>query len=145
MIALVSLIGLFFYTVLTVVLMYFAVRIAKHYKHPGWQGALPVFILMYLLIAWDQIPTYLVHQYYCKNWAGFYEYKTVEQWKKEHPGEEKGLSCKINTDTYRNHDGDFVLILNQRFHNVVSNKKLPMLPVWLEEDKVVDMVTHEVT
>lgn len=41
------------------------------------------FLVVYLPVFWDHIPTLIAHQYYCETEAGFWQYKTVEQWKKE--------------------------------------------------------------
>ncbi|MBK7764911.1 MAG: hypothetical protein IPI44_01795 [Sulfuritalea sp.] len=54
----------------------------KSTKRWGWGAAL----VMYLIPFWDWIPTVAVHQYYCATEAGFWVYKTPEQWKKENPG-----------------------------------------------------------
>ena len=61
---------------------YFAVRKEKS----GWKWPLGVAVLLYLAVFWDHIPTVLVHKYYCETEAGFWVYKTPEQWKKENPG-----------------------------------------------------------
>ena len=54
----------------------------------GWLAAL----LMYLLVAWEQIPTYLVHKFLCVTKAGLHVYVTPEQWDKENSGAVKNLS-----------------------------------------------------
>lgn len=56
---------------------------AKH-KRSGWWGVLAVFV-MYNLVFWDLIPTLAAHKYYCETQAGFWVYKTPEQWKVENP------------------------------------------------------------
>lgn len=45
----------------------------------GWGAALG----MYLLVFWDWLPTVAAHKYYCSTEAGFWVYKTPEQWKAE--------------------------------------------------------------
>jgi hypothetical protein len=60
----------------------FAKQNGKSAKRWGWSAAL----VMYLIPFWDWIPTVVVHQYYCSKEAGFWIYKTVDQWKKENPG-----------------------------------------------------------
>ncbi len=54
----------------------------KSAKRWGWGAAL----VMYLIPFWDWVPTVAMHQYYCATEAGFWVYKTPEQWKKENPG-----------------------------------------------------------
>lgn len=56
---------------------------AKH-KRSGWWGVLAAF-MMYNLVFWDWIPTLVMHKYYCATQAGFWVYKTPEQWMKENP------------------------------------------------------------
>ncbi|MDI1309457.1 MAG: hypothetical protein PSV17_08480 [Methylotenera sp.] len=52
-------------------------------KKPWLWGGLAAFV-MYNLVFWDLIPTLVMHKYYCETQAGFWVYKTPEQWKKEH-------------------------------------------------------------
>ncbi|MFZ3086873.1 MAG: hypothetical protein WA123_02295 [Methylotenera sp.] len=59
----------------------YAKRHGKSAKRWGWGAALG----MYLLVFWDWIPTVVAHKYYCATEAGFWVYKTPEQWKKENP------------------------------------------------------------
>ena len=44
------------------------------------------FLIVYLPLMWDWIPTELAHRYYCKKEAGLWIYKTLDQWKAENPG-----------------------------------------------------------
>ena len=44
------------------------------------------FLIVYLPLMWDWIPTDLAHRYYCKKEAGLWIYKTLDQWKAENPG-----------------------------------------------------------
>lgn len=49
-------------------------------------GSLTVSLVIFLPVFWDTIPTRMAHDYYCKNEAGFTQYKTLEQWKAENLG-----------------------------------------------------------
>ncbi len=49
----------------------------------GWGAALA----MWLIPFWDWLPTVAMHQYTCAAEAGFWVYKTPEQWRQENPGE----------------------------------------------------------
>lgn len=40
---------------------------------------------MFNLVAWDLIPTLVMHRYYCNSEAGYWVYKTPEQWVSENP------------------------------------------------------------
>lgn len=51
----------------------------------GWIGGWLAALLMYNLVFWDWIPVYVTHKYYCSTEAGFWVYKSPEQWVKENP------------------------------------------------------------
>jgi len=68
-----------------------AVRYAKKHGRSKWRWGIGAFLLVYLPIFWDWIPTVVVHKYYCEKEAGFWVYKTLDQWKAENPGVMKGL------------------------------------------------------
>jgi len=53
-------------------------------KKPWVWGGLAAFV-MYNLVFWDWIPTLVMHKYYCDTQAGFFVYKTPEQWVTENP------------------------------------------------------------
>jgi len=63
-----------------------AAKLAKEKgKNPvKWAGL--SFLALFVLVFWDYYPTKWVHQYYCEKEAGFWVYKTLEQWKAENPG-----------------------------------------------------------
>ena len=62
-------------------------------KKPWLWGGLAAFV-MYNLVFWDLIPTLIAHKYYCETQAGFWVYKTPEQWVKENLGVETLDSLK---------------------------------------------------
>jgi hypothetical protein len=51
---------------------------------------------MWLIPFWDWLPTVAAHQYYCATESGFWVYKTLDQWKKENPGEMERLHPKLS-------------------------------------------------
>jgi len=134
------------YVLISIGVVAWAINYAKKHnksaKRWGWGAALG----MYLLIFWDWIPTVLTHQYYCATEAGFWVYKTPEQWIKENPGVmetlvvNKGAPSKREgnmesyTDTY---------FLNQRFNWIVKRHGKFLLNRWLHEQSVVDTKTGE--
>ncbi len=109
----------------------------------GWGAAL----VMYLLVFWDHIPTILAHKYYCDKEAGFWVYKTPEQWKKENPGvmetlvanKEAPFEIKGVEPNYTN-----TTFLNQRFNWVVKYFGQSFPNQWRHEQEVVDGKTGEV-
>ena len=83
---LVIIIALLAYLALSVGAVFWAVGHAKkHGKSVKLWGFGAAFI-MYNLVFWDWIPTVVAHKYYCSTEAGFWVYKTVDQWKAENPG-----------------------------------------------------------
>ncbi|CAG0990166.1 hypothetical protein MTYP_02240 [Methylophilaceae bacterium] len=59
----------------------YARKNGKSTKRWGWGAGL----VMWLIPFWDWLPTVATHQYYCATEAGFWVYKTPEQWMKENP------------------------------------------------------------
>ena len=107
----------------------------------GWLAAL----LMYLLVAWEQIPTYVVHKFLCATEVGYWVYKTPSQWKIENPGVAGTLRPgKENVARHRLRDGGTGAILNERFVEESRTFKFPLLPVATVHDVVVDRLTDEV-
>ena len=109
----------------------------------GWGAALG----MYLLVFWDWIPTVVAHKYYCDTQAGFWVYKTPEQWKKENPGVMEALVA--NKGYPSSHEGDManytnINFLNQRFNLVYKHNGPLFLHRWRREDALVDTKTREV-
>ncbi len=110
----------------------------------GWGAALVAFLIPF----WDWIPTVATHQYYCATQAGFWVYKTPEQWKAENPGEmEKLVSNKaqvpVRSDGDENNRTDSYS-LNQRI-GLLNSRRGPMLfNRWEVETALVDKKTNEI-
>ncbi|MFY9327446.1 MAG: hypothetical protein WAO76_05425 [Georgfuchsia sp.] len=78
-------------TLMVAFVLAFALAVAGTYQatrkqKSGWKWSLGVAIVLYLAVFWDHIPTIIAHKYYCESEAGFWVYKTVDQWKAENPG-----------------------------------------------------------
>lgn len=58
----------------------------KHGKNPIRWGVSAA-LAMFLIPCWDWMPTVVAHKYYCEKEAGFWVYKSLNQWKAENPGE----------------------------------------------------------
>lgn len=134
------------YLILSIVVVATSIGWARRHgrsaKRWGWGAGL----FMYLLVAWEQIPTYLLHHYYCATSVGYWVYKTPEQWKAENPGIAQTLRPPTkNQPRYRLVDykgaGD---ILNERFAEESRVLGPPLLPVAVVHDIVVDRKTGEV-
>jgi hypothetical protein len=112
-----------------------------------WLGAAIGFLIVYLPVFWDFIPTVAVHQYYCAKESGFWVYKTLEQWKAENPGvmetlvANKGAPSKRKGDMENYADTYF---LNDRFNWVVKHNGQFLLNRWRHEQEVVDTKNNSV-
>jgi hypothetical protein len=136
-------------------------------------GGVAAFI-MYNLVFWDFLPTLLVHQYYCKKDAGFWVYKTAEQWRKENPdvvvgpvnppegmvldnrgkGEmvkEDGTKLRFNifpqdgpSLSFDKSDGSTGYWLNDRFFYIRSKREVLVVDVSIDSAHIVDAINNEI-
>ncbi|HQS98775.1 MAG: hypothetical protein B7Y26_01540 [Hydrogenophilales bacterium 16-64-46] len=74
------------YLLVSALVVWLAARWAKKRGRRGWVWGGVAAFAMYNLVFWDWIPTVAMHKYYCATEAGFWVYKTPEQWAKENPG-----------------------------------------------------------
>ena len=123
---------------------FIVVRLAQRYarwtdrdsKKWGWGAAL----ILYLLLAWEQIPTYVVHKFLCFTKAGLHVYVTPEQWDKENPGAMDALVFSNELSrSERLADGTKRYHTTERLVWDVSRTRIFLLPVTLNEYAVVDM------
>lgn len=138
--------GVYFLISLGVVML--AASHAKKYGKSvmkwGWGAAL----VMFLIPFWDWMPTVVAHKYYCEKEAGFWVYKTLEQWKAENPGVMETLVANKGASSTR--DGDDTnftdtYLLNQRINKVVQEHRASLVfhVFWHEQD-VVDTKSNQV-
>lgn len=102
------------------------------------------FLVVYLPVFWDHIPTLVAHQYYCATEAGFWIYKTPEQWNAENPEGVKTLSS--NKAPARDSLGDNnnysdSTYLNERFIFIAKHNGPLFLNRWRREQSIVDSKT----
>lgn len=90
--------------------IHYARKNGKSAKRWGWGAA----FVMYSIVFWDWIPTVVAHKYYCEKEAGFWVYKTLDQWKAENPGVMEGLIYNKTMPPTQTSYGP-AAILNQRF------------------------------
>ena len=141
-----AIIGLYFLISIGVVRKAIAYARAngKSAKRWGWGAA----IGMYLLVFWDWIPTVVAHKYYCSTEAGFWVYKTPEQWKKENPGVLEGLVAN-KVPVLISHEGNEnswkdAEMLNQRIKIVSKRNGELFLHRWRWEGVWVDSKNNEI-
>lgn len=135
------------YLLISIVVVRWAIRFARNSgrsaRRWGWSAAL----VLYLIPFWDWLPTVAVHQYYCSTQAGFWVYKTVDQWKAENPGVMETLVS--NKGQVRNVVGDMNNsirngFMNQRFVFRTKHNGPLFLNRWRYEQEIVDGKTGTV-
>ena len=137
------------YLLVSIAVVKWAIRYArKHEKNTKLWGFGAAFI-MYNLVFWDWIPTVVAHKYYCATEAGFWVYKTLDQWKAENPGVLETLVEYPIWQHERREDKD-VAHINQRFSMVYidhlrsKSEGEIFLHVWRWTYELVDSKTNEV-
>lgn len=107
-------------------------------------------LLMYLIPFWDWIPTVAMHRYYCATEAGFWIYKTPEQWKQENPGVMETLVANKGAPSRDEqfddgHKRTTTYLLNERFNWVVTQQDISnVLPIIRTEQLVTESKRNEV-
>jgi len=122
-------------------LAYSAAKKRGYSKAKCWMAAATGFLIVYLPVFWDHIPTIVAHQYYCAKDSGFWIYKTFDQWKAENPGVGETLVANKNAPSRR--EGDMqsytdTYFLNQRVNWVVRRHGQFPFNRWRHEQEVVD-------
>lgn len=85
MIGLLYIIFFVVYGFVSIFIIYKSYGFAKARYGKGWIGGWLAVLIMYNLVFWDWVPVYVMHKYYCSTQAGFWIYKSPEQWVKENP------------------------------------------------------------
>ncbi len=116
MLGLVVLFVIGIYLAISALVVWLATRWAKKRGRRGWVWGGVAAFAMYNLVFWDLIPTLAMHKYYCATEAGFWVYKTPEQWVKENPGVAETLSMSHLPEQYRvnpnnGNSGDSIYLL----------------------------------
>lgn len=119
----------------------------KRNRRPWVWGGLAAFV-MYNLVFWDLIPTLAMHKYYCATEAGFWVYKTPEQWVKENPGVLETL-VTVNGGAKSIREGNMdsyadTYFTNERFRWVVSRTGPEFPNLWRHEQAFVDVKNDKV-
>ena len=118
----------------------------KHKKNP-WIWGLGAVFFMYNLLFWDWLPTVAAHKYYCSTEAGFWVYKTLDQWKAENPGVMETLTPYKGPQNQR--DGDMenyidTYYLNQRFNWIIKHNGKFFPNRWRHEQELIDTRNNEI-
>lgn len=106
----------------------------------AWLWRTVAAITMYLLVAWDQIPTYLATEYYCATQAGLTVYKTPEQWKQENPGIAETLTWQRGGNINKVGKWGRDELLNERFVYSTRIISFNFLPVDISTNRLIDKI-----
>ncbi len=101
------------------------------------------FLLVYLPVLWDWLPTVALHQYYCASEAGFWVYKTVDQWKAKNPGVMETLVYEKKMPQRDTPYGE-ATVLNQRFLHIFKYEGPLAINRWRIETEIRDSENGEV-
>jgi hypothetical protein len=114
-----------------------AVRAARRRGISGWKWGVPVALALYLVVFWDHVPTLLLHEYKCAKEMRLDVVMTPEEWRRKNPDEEvRPFVGKSSFYASREAAGFW---LNQRFANIRWVEQLPILPVRVVHEAVIDM------
>jgi len=139
MIWLVTMVCLSLYLTLTLGVIVLAAKWAKKRGRRRWPWCTAAGVFMYLLVAWDQIPTHLVTEHYCTTQAGLTVYKTPEQWKQENPRVAETLTWrKLSPSTKVGRWGADAL-LNERIMSSLRVESLHFLPINISTRYLIDV------
>lgn len=131
------------YLLISIGVVRWAIRYARRHgrsaKRWGWGAA----FVMYNLVFWDWLPTVAVHQYYCAKDAGFWVYKTLDQWKAENPGV-MGTLVANEVWPHQKINGKDVAIINRRMRLVYFEQGERFLHIWPDIRELVDAKNSEV-
>lgn len=130
------------YVVVSLVVVFLAARAAKKQGKSPWGWGVVAGLVMYLLVSWDQIPTAVAHKYYCKAEAGFWVYKTLDQWTMENPGVAGTLDTRLERKLYDPRIGDRFWS-TQRFYTDIKRSRV-FHAIGRTEEIFTDAVTHQI-
>lgn len=140
------------YVLISIITVVCVIIFARKRKKNVWLWGGCAAFIMCNLIFWDWIPTVAVHEYYCSSQAGFWVYKTADQWKVENPGVLETLpkprptgSPLESTKFDDNHGERDIFHRNDRFDLIVTRQDLfDLLPIIRKEEELKDVKKDEV-
>jgi len=131
--------ALFLYILLCLLLAWVASWVASRRGVAGWKVGLPVFIGLLMLVFWDWLPMEVVFSHDCSKYAGYTQYQTLAQWKKENPGVAETLVPIKNPPMEKKGDMERY-VLNQRFA-WETQWKPHWFQIWERDERIVDLKT----
>lgn len=100
------------------------------------------FLLIFLPMFWDWLPTVWLHSHYCGEYAGLSVYQTPRQWTEANPEIARKL-VRANPPIQVGHGDRFYFQLNERLRWEIEHMEKAL---WLREDqeRIVDGKTGEI-
>lgn len=145
MIALVLMAAFAVYLIISILVVIGVAALAKKRGRSPFRWGIVAALAMYHLVFWDFIPTYVVYKYYCNTKAGFWVYKTPEQWKAENPGVAETLTWRDRSRKYSAPGVAHGYYLNERIIWIRKKaKKNNLLTAGYTERLLVDVKNNEV-
>jgi len=115
----------------------------KRGKPRSWGWGLAAALAIPVWTFWDYYPTKWTHEYYCEREAGFWVYKTLDQWKAENPGVMETLIYKRDMPNLQTPYGR-AIVLNQRFLHIYRYEGPLLFNRWRIETEIRDSNNGEV-
>lgn len=143
MLGLLVILFLLIYLLFSIWVVNVAVKWAKATGRRSWLWGSVTAFLVYNLMFWDLIPTMVVHKYYCETYAGFWLYKTPEQWRKENYQELDDLTPTPSKSEEMG-NGWTRYWINQRLFFDVKRERNYVHAIWREQERLVDADSKEV-
>ena len=132
------------YLLVSIWVVYLAVKSARQRGRSGWKWGLAAGLVMYMLVFWDWIPTVVAHKYYCARYGGFTQYKSIDEWKRENPGSSDGLTAHIGWESDPViSDGKITYSVNQKI-SLESSRTKKFLYIIRRESRIKEKETGEV-
>ena len=125
-----------------------AITYARKRGKSAIRWGLSAALVMFLIPGWDWIPTVVAHKYYCEKEAGFWVYKTLDQWKAENPGIAETLVANkggaARGETFDDGYGKTATyLLNDRFNWIVTQQDISGLLLIIRTEQQVKRCTKE--
>ncbi len=136
--------ALLLYVIFSIIVVLIVAFIAGKKGRSALKWGIGAALVMYHLVFWDFIPTWAVYKYYCATKAGFWVYKTPEQWKAENPGVAETLTWREMSKSFNNSDEVWGYVVNERIAWSTHKFKIPILPIGVFTDSIIDIKTNDV-
>lgn len=132
------------YLIICLIVIAFASGWAKKKGRSPWRWGIGAAFVMYNLVFWDYLPTMAVYKYHCATKAGFWVYKTPEQWKAENPGVAETLTWRERSQKYSAPVATSGYWLNERIVYIEKRAKRYVLPVGITEYLIIDKQNNNI-